>query len=109
VGSLERRGVLTRSEMQQMPTPGLIEKAALLERYSNSISTNANRPGGSDLNILVASLYCQKSTFIFVHVEVQKLGRDISQTKLMQGSLRPFRCRGITASRHHCFLGHFLR
>jgi hypothetical protein len=73
VDSLERRGVLVRSEMQQMPTPGLTEKAALLERYSNSISTNASRPGGSDLNILVASLYCQKSTFIFVHVEVQRL------------------------------------
>jgi hypothetical protein len=60
--------------MQQMPTPGLTEgKGAPPERYSNSISTNASRPGDSDLNILIASPYCKQSTFIFVHVEVQKL------------------------------------
>jgi hypothetical protein len=47
--------------------------AAPPERYSNSFSTDGSRPGDSDLNILVASPYCQKSTFIFEHVEVQGL------------------------------------
>jgi hypothetical protein len=69
VGALERSGVLAGSEMQRL-TEG---KAAPPDRYSNSIGTNASRLGDSDLNIFVASLYCHKSIFMFVHVEVQGL------------------------------------
>jgi hypothetical protein len=91
VGSLERKGVLAGNEIQQTPTPGLTEGKGCSAKYSNSISINANRLADSDLNILVASLCCQKWTSHFGvcrRAKAQKLSRDISQTKLMQGSLR---------------------
>jgi hypothetical protein len=56
--------VLAGNEMQQTPTPGLTEGKGRSARYSNSISINTNRLTDSDLNILVVSLCCQKSTLI---------------------------------------------